>query len=85
MCFVIAKIRLFSNMENNIMDREGMSGINKKQAFRKGRLVLIIAYDKCQREGDQPPKLSYIMLSSATPRLSSIATTALLIGPGPHM
>ena len=31
------------------------------------------------------PKLSYIIDSGSTPRLSSIFTTALLIGPGPHM
>ncbi len=37
MCFVIAKIRLFSNMENNIMDSEGMSGINKKTSLPKGK------------------------------------------------
>lgn len=33
----------------------------------------------------QPPKSSNIILSLATPRLSSIATTAFDIGPGPHM
>lgn len=32
-----------------------------------------------------PPKLSYIIEDDSTPRLSSILTTALDIGPGPHM
>lgn len=31
------------------------------------------------------PKLSYIIESESTPKLSNIFTTALLIGPGPHM
>ena len=31
------------------------------------------------------PKLSYMIDSGSTPRLSSILTTALLIGPGPHI
>lgn len=34
---------------------------------------------------DYPPKLSYMILSGSTPRLSSILTTAFDIGPGPHM
>ena len=32
-----------------------------------------------------PPKLSYMMLSGSTPRLSSMPTTAFDMGPGPHM
>lgn len=32
-----------------------------------------------------PPKLSYMIDSGSTPRLSSMATTAFDIGPGPHM
>lgn len=32
-----------------------------------------------------PPKLSYMIELSSTPRSVSMATTALLIGPGPHM
>lgn len=31
------------------------------------------------------PKLSYMIDSDSTPRLSSIFTTALDIGPGPHI
>ena len=34
---------------------------------------------------NQPPKLSYMMLLSSTPRSVSIATTAFDMGPGPHM
>ena len=36
-------------------------------------------------EINYPPKLSYIMELSSTPRSVSIATTAFDIGPGPHM
>ena len=32
-----------------------------------------------------PPKLSKWMLSGSTPRLKSMFSTALLMGPGPHM
>ena len=32
-----------------------------------------------------PPKSSYMMFSGATPKLSSMLTTAALIGPGPHI
>ena len=32
-----------------------------------------------------PPKLSYMMDDSSTPRLSNIAITDFDIGPGPHM
>ena len=32
-----------------------------------------------------PPKLSYMRFSDGTPRSQSIFSTALLIGPGPHM
>ena len=32
-----------------------------------------------------PPKSSYMMLSGSTPRSVSIPTTALLMGPGPHI
>ena len=34
---------------------------------------------------DYPPKLSKWMLSGSTPRLKSMFSTALLMGPGPHM
>lgn len=32
-----------------------------------------------------PPKLSYMRFSEGTPRSQSIFSTALLMGPGPHM
>lgn len=35
--------------------------------------------------GGYPPKLSYRMFSGSTPRLSSMETTALDMGPGPHI
>ena len=34
---------------------------------------------------DYPPKLSYMIDAGSTPNESSICTTALDIGPGPHM
>lgn len=42
--------------------------------------LLLVCVEKCY-----PPKLSYIIDSGSTPRLSSIDTTDFDIGPGPHI
>lgn len=38
-----------------------------------------------ENRGNYPPKLSYMIELSSTPRSVSIATTAFDMGPGPHM
>ena len=38
-----------------------------------------------EKDGNYPPKLSYMIDSGSTPSESSIETTAADMGPGPHM
>ena len=60
-----------------------LNRIRIKKAFRKYPESLLLHY--VINSADYPPKLSYMIEDSSTPRLSSIATTAFDIGPGPHM
>ena len=55
---------------------------NKAAGYQRLYFVLLL---KLMEFSHYPPKLSYMMLSGSTPKPSSMFTTALDIGPGPHM
>ena len=63
-------------------DNEKYTGHIKKETGLSLRAGLSYLFKSLS---DYPPKLSYMIEDSSTPRLSSIATTAFDIGPGPHM